>query len=102
MIALLEALHFLLELCVVAALAWAGAQVGVALAVLAPLAAVAFWGAFGAPRARWHATGAGRLAVLVVFFGAGAVTLAAAGQPVLGAALALAAAADVAALRLAA
>ncbi|MGZ6642410.1 MAG: hypothetical protein ACXVFT_11300 [Solirubrobacteraceae bacterium] len=76
MIALLEALHFLLELCIVAALAWAGAQVGVALA--------------------------GRLAVLVVFFGAGAVALAAAGQPVLGAALALAAAADVAALRLAA
>ena len=44
--------RFLLELCLLAALAYAGLQVSVVLAVAAPLAAAVVWGLFVSPKAR--------------------------------------------------
>jgi len=63
------ALRFVLELCLLGALAWWGfaydgsAAVRVALGVGGPLAAAAVWGAFVAPRARVRVQPAVRLAV---------------------------------------
>jgi Protein of unknown function (DUF2568) len=87
------ALRFLLELCLLAALAAWGAQAGgsvvadVALAVLAPLAAAAVWGVFVAPRAPRRAPDPARLGLELLLFGLGAAALIAAGHSGLGLAL---------------
>ena len=99
MTALALGLRFLLELAALAALGWWGSTVHWALAVLAPVAAAALWGALVAPKAARRLRDPARLVVeLVVFFGAGAA-LAAAGHAALGIALALVAAADCALVR---
>jgi Protein of unknown function (DUF2568) len=84
-----EALAFLLELCMLAALAWWGATaVGalagrVALAIICPLVVVIGWGLFAAPRARIRLPLAGVLGVKAVAFAAGTAALYAVGQRVL-------------------
>ncbi len=84
-----EALAFLLELCMLAALAWWGATaVGalagrIALAIGCPLAAVVIWWLFAAPRARIRLPLPGILAVKAVAFGAGVAAVYAVGQHVL-------------------
>jgi hypothetical protein len=82
-------LAFLLELCVLAALAFWGIHTGestlakIALGVGTPLVAAILWGIFASPRAPmlvplpWH-----RL-LEVAFFGAGVLALFLAGQPLL-------------------
>ncbi|HLJ35646.1 MAG TPA: YrdB family protein [Ktedonobacteraceae bacterium] len=89
------ALRFLLELCVLAALAYWGFQTGqttiarIVLGIGAPLVAVVVWALLGAPKAPWHLKGAWRLLLEVVFFGLPAVALFVAGQHILGVAFAL-------------
>jgi hypothetical protein len=84
-----EALAFLLELCMLAALAWWGATAvstlagRVALAIICPLVAVIGWALFAAPRARVRLPLAGVLAVKAVAFAAGTAALYAVGQHVL-------------------
>jgi hypothetical protein len=88
-------LAFLLELCVLVALGYWGLQTGqgliakIGLAIGAPVAAVVFWALFGAPKAVWALPGPWHLIVAVVFFGAAAVALFAAGQRQLAVAFAL-------------
>ena len=87
------ALRFLLELCLLAALAVWGGQAGgslaadVALAILAPLAAAAVWGTVVAPRAPRRAPDPARLGIELLLFGLGAAALIAAGHSGLGLAL---------------
>jgi Protein of unknown function (DUF2568) len=82
-------LKFLLELCMLAALAYWGAQAAgstagdVLLAVAAPLAAAVVWGAFAAPRAPRRLQRGPRLALELGVFAVAAVALAAAGATVL-------------------
>jgi Protein of unknown function (DUF2568) len=91
-------LRFLLELSALAALGYWGlhaapawpARLGLGLG--APLLAAVVWGAFVAPRAAVPVPAPVRLLPEVAVFGAAAAALAAAGQPRLAAALALAAA----------
>jgi hypothetical protein len=82
-------------------LEWAGAGAGaggavgwsvwlqVVLAIAAPCVVAAVWGAWLAPRARRRLADPARLALEVVLFLAGGLALLAAGQPELGAALAV-------------
>jgi len=85
-----EALAFLLELVMLAALAWWGVKTGtsvtarVLLGAGAPLAAAVVWGLFAAPRARIRLPMAGVLAVKVLAFGAAAAAIYAVGQHWLG------------------
>src|SRR5712691_12684206 len=85
-----EALAFLLELVMLAALAWWGVRTGISVAVRvllgagAPLAAAVVWGLFAAPRARIRLPMAGVLAVKVLAFGAAAAAIYAVGQHWLG------------------
>lgn len=76
--------RFLLELCLLAALAYVGLQVNVAVAILAPLAAAIVWGLFVSPRARFPLGAAAWIAIQVVLFGAAAAGLVASGSVVLG------------------
>jgi hypothetical protein len=78
------ALRFLLELCLLAALAYAGLQVSVVLAVLAPLVVAVAWGLFVSPKARFPLSLAPWLAVQAVLFGAAVAGLIAVGNVVLG------------------
>lgn len=78
------ALRFLLELCLLAALAYVGLQVSVVLAALAPLVAAIVWGLFVSPKARFPVSPALWLAVQAVLFGAAVVGLIAVGSVVLG------------------
>ena len=48
-------LRFVLELCLLAAIAYDGLQMNVVVAVLAPLAAAAIWGLFVSPKATFSA-----------------------------------------------
>jgi hypothetical protein len=81
-------LSFALELCALAALAYWGAGVHVALAVVTPLAAAVVWGAFCSPRAAVKLPPAAKTAVqLLVLLGA-AAALSAAGPHVLAGILA--------------
>jgi hypothetical protein len=89
-------LRFLLELCLLAALAYAGLQVSVLLCVVAPLLAAVVWGLFVSPRARFPLRPAAWLAVQVVLFGIAIAGLIAAGSVVLGIAFAVAVAANLA------
>jgi len=81
--------RFLLELCLLAALAYWGVRAGsgplssLLLGVGAPLVAAIAWGAFVAPRARFHLSPALLITVELVVFGAGALALWAVGLPVL-------------------
>jgi len=78
------AVRFLLELCLLAALAYAGLQVDIVLAVLAPLVAAVVWGLFVSPKARFPLSRPLWVGVQVVLFGAAVVGLVASGQGVLG------------------
>jgi hypothetical protein len=78
------AVRFLLELCLLAALAYAGLQVNIVLAVFAPLGAAAVWGLFVAPKARFPLSRPLWVGVQVVLFGAAVAGLVASGQGVLG------------------
>ena len=85
------ALRFLLELCMLAALAYWGYHAGdgllmqLVLAVGAPLVAAVIWGLFIAPRASRRLADPARLLLELVLWVAAAVGLAAAGQPTLAA-----------------
>jgi hypothetical protein len=89
------ALRFLLELGVLAALAYWGFQTGqttiskIVLGIGAPVVAAVVWGLLGAPRASWHLKGAWRLLLEVIFFGLPTVALFVAGQHLLSVAFAL-------------
>ena len=76
--------RFLLELCLLAALAYAGLQVNIVLAVLAPLVAAVVWGLFVSPKARFPLSRPLWVGVQVVLFGAAVVGLVASGHGVLG------------------
>lgn len=88
------AVRFLLELCVVAALAYWGVQVGngplakIVLAVGAPLVVAVIWAVFGSPKAAVPLSGPAHLLLEIVVFGAGVVALVYAGRPTLAAVLA--------------
>jgi Protein of unknown function (DUF2568) len=89
-------IRFLCELAMLAGLASWGFRVGDGagawlLGIGAPVLAAAIWGAFVAPRARWPVPVPVRLVTELVLFGAAVAALAAAGQPVLAATLAVAA-----------
>jgi hypothetical protein len=88
--------RFLLELCLLAALAYAGLQVNVALAVAAPLVAAVVWGVFVSPKARIPLPTDAWLAVQVILFGAAVVGLVLAGNALLGVLLAIAVAVNLA------
>jgi len=79
-----DVLRFTLELVALAGLAIWGWRTGptgvnVVLAILAPLAAAALWGAFVAPKARRHPRDPWRLLLEATVFGAGTLAFAAAG-----------------------
>jgi Protein of unknown function (DUF2568) len=78
------AVRFLLELCLLATLAYAGLQVNIVLAVLAPLVAAVVWGLFVSPKARFPFSRPLWVGVQVVLFGAAVVGLVASRQGVLG------------------
>jgi len=88
--ALAEAVAFLLELCALAALAYWGSTVNVALAIVAPLALAVIWGIFASPRAPVALPQWPKFALRVGLLLGSAVALAVAGRP--GLALGLAAA----------
>ncbi len=83
------ALLFLLELCMLAALAFWGFHMGgslmvkLALGIGAPLLAAIVWGILMAPRAAIKLPTPAHLALFLVIFGAAALALAVAGQPLL-------------------
>jgi Protein of unknown function (DUF2568) len=95
-------LRLLLELCLLAAVAFWGAGAGsgtglhIALAVAAPVVVAAVWGAAVSPRAPVRLSRPAWVIVQLVLFGLGAAALAAAGRPVLGGVFAAAAAANLA------
>lgn len=88
-------LMFLLELGVLAALAYWGFVTGpgmlakFGLGLGAPALAVVVWALFGAPTGKWHLYGIGRVLLKVIFFGSAAVALFVVGQHVLGMVFAL-------------
>ena len=81
--------RFLLELCMLAALAYWGYQTGSSLAMKlvlalgAPLIAAVVWGLFIAPRATRRLADPARLLLELVLWAAATAALAAAGQPTL-------------------
>jgi hypothetical protein len=78
------ALRFLLELCLLAALAYVGLQANVALAIAAPLVAAIIWGLFVSPKARFPLARPPWVAVQVVLFGVAVGGLIATENAVLG------------------
>ncbi len=80
---------FLLELCMLAALAFAGFQVNgslylkIGLAIGAPLLAAVIWGRFMAPTAARRLTGISYLLLKLILFAVAAIALVFAGQPAL-------------------
>ncbi|HEX6116918.1 MAG TPA: YrdB family protein [Solirubrobacterales bacterium] len=92
------AVRFLCELAMLAALAYAGFELGEGAmgwvaGVGLPALAAATWGAFVAPKARWPVSTAVRLAIEAALFGAAVVGLALAERPLLAGILGAAAAA---------
>ena len=90
-----EAFRFLLELALLAAVSYSAGTVGsavwlqIVLAIAAPCAVAAVWGAWVAPRAARRLADPARLAVEVALFVAGGSALAVAGEVALGVALAV-------------
>lgn len=86
-------LRFLLELCLLAALAYWGFQldrgwlVRIGAAIGAPLLAAVIWGMFVAPKAAQLLEDPWRFLLEIALFGLGTVALLAAGRPALAAAL---------------
>jgi Protein of unknown function (DUF2568) len=89
------ALAFLMELCVLAALAFWGFSTGsgtltkIALGIGAPVLAIIVWALLGAPKGPWHLEGIWYLLLKIVFFGSAALALYVAGQHVWGVVFAL-------------
>jgi len=77
-------LRFLLELCLLAALAYVGLQANVVLAVVFPVVAALLWGVFVSPKARYPLSLTPWLGVQVVLFGVAVIGLVAAGDVALG------------------
>jgi hypothetical protein len=77
-------LRFLLELCLLAALAYVGLQVSVVLAVLLPVVVALIWGLFIAPRARFPLSSTWWIAIQVILFGGAVGGLIAVGNTLLG------------------
>jgi hypothetical protein len=83
-------LRFLLELSMLAALAYWGFNasqdtfVSLLLGLLAPFVAILLWWVFVAPKARQRLSDPERLFVEIILFAAAALGLLAAGQPILG------------------
>ncbi len=83
------ALAFLLELCLLAALAYWGAQTGVGLlmqlvlGIGVPLLAAVIWGVFLAPRSSRRVTGVLYIVLKLILFGIAVLALAVTGQPTL-------------------
>jgi hypothetical protein len=77
-------LRFLLELCLLAALAYVGLQVNVVLALVLPVAAAVVWGLFVSPKARYPLPLPAWIAVQAVLFGIAVIGLIVAGSVVLG------------------
>jgi Protein of unknown function (DUF2568) len=77
-------LRFLLELCLLAALAYVGLQASIVLAVALPVVAAVIWGLLVAPRARFPLPLSWWVSVQVVLFGAAVAGLIAAGSSLLG------------------
>jgi hypothetical protein len=77
-------LRFLLELCLLAALAYVGLEVSLVLCVVLPVAAAALWGLFVAPRARFPLPQGAWIGVQIVLFGGAVGGLIAVGSPLLG------------------
>jgi hypothetical protein len=76
------ALKFLLELAAFAALAYWGATVNVAVAILAPAVAIVLWAIFAAPKSSRRLPTATRVPFELAVFAAAAAALFAADQPV--------------------
>ena len=89
-------LRFLLELCLLAALAYVGLQANVLLAIVAPVAAAIVWGLFVSPKARYPLPTTLWIVVQVVLFGAAAIGLIVAGSVVPGIVFAVAVVANLA------
>jgi hypothetical protein len=91
------ALRFLLELCLLAAVAYWGSQIGssalvnVLVAIAAPVALGAVWGVFLAPKASRRLPLPGRWLLELAVLGLAVAALAAAGSPLLAAILGAAA-----------
>ena len=96
----LEAVRFLLELCLVAALMIGGAAVGWWLAVLLPVAFVVVWGWLIAPKSTRRLTDPQRLILEIAIFIATGTALAISGYLVPAILLAVASIVVAAALRL--
>jgi uncharacterized protein DUF2568 len=77
-------LRFMLEVCLLAALAYVGLQVNVVLAVVFPVVAAVVWGMFVSPKARYPLGLAAWMGVQVLLFGCAVVGLIVAGRTVLG------------------
>jgi hypothetical protein len=89
-------LRFLLELCLLAALAYVGVQVNVVLAVAFPVVAAVVWGLFVSPKARYPLSLPLWVGVQVVLFGLAAIGLILAGSVWLGVVFAAAVAVNLA------
>lgn len=89
-------LRFLLELCLLAALAYVALQANVALAIVAPLVAAVIWGLFVSPKARFPLARPLWVAVQVVLFGFAVGGLVATANAVLGGVFGLVAAVNLA------
>jgi len=80
-------LRFALELCMLAAFAYWGSRstgstaANAAIAIAAPLAAVAVWGRFMAPRSQHRLPEPRRIPLEIVLFGLATAALAVAGEP---------------------
>ncbi len=77
-------LRFLLELCLLAALAFVGLQLDLALSIVLPVVAAVLWGLFVAPRAPFRLPLSSWLGVQIVLFGGAVVGLVAVGNRSLG------------------
>ena len=89
-------LRFLLELCLLAALAYVGLQVNVVFAFVLPVAAAVVWGMFVSPKARYPVPLQAWIAVQAVLFGVAVIGLIVAGSVVLGIVFGVAVAANLA------
>jgi hypothetical protein len=88
--------RFLLEVCLLAALAYVGLQVNVAFAVVFPLVAAVVWGLFVSPKARYPLSLPLWVGLQVLLFGVAVVGLIVAGSVWLGVVFGVAVAANLA------